>query len=344
MFSQFRQAGALLGPQEYASAPGFLKSLAEQPLQLCFVDELGDEFQHINNQNGNTVVQKIFGELKKCYNSFEVVRTARKVDDESATIDWPAPFIVGASTPQMFFEAFRGRDFESGFANRLFILPFEGLRKPPERDVPLSARRPPRSLCDELERLPGSWRLLDQQSPPGGRPKLQEVGWDAGAKDMYYAFSARLDALEGTKNYELSLRVCENAVRLATIVAVGRRSKVVERPDMAWALALSEHSWRAAVGGREKYVHEYLEFPRFCAEVLKRLEEAGGWMSMRDLERDFRSNKRYGAALGKDVLPQLVVEERVRAEDRASRGRTSPGWRLIKEWPEKRSAGGTGSL
>jgi hypothetical protein len=99
-------AGALLGPQEYASAPGFLKSLAEQPLQLCFVDELGDEFQHINNQNGNTVVQKIFGELKKCYNSFAVVRTARKVEDESATIDWPAPFIVGASTPQMFFEAF----------------------------------------------------------------------------------------------------------------------------------------------------------------------------------------------------------------------------------------------
>jgi hypothetical protein len=108
---------------------------------------------------------------------------------------------------------------------------------------------------------------------------------------------------------------------------------------MAWALALSEHSWRAAIGGREKYVHEYLEFPRFCAEVLKRLEEAGGWMSMRDLERDFRSNKRYGPELAKTVLPQLEVEERVRAEDRASRGRTSPGWRLIKEWPEKRSEG-----
>jgi hypothetical protein len=281
------------------------------------------------------VVQKIFGELKKCYNSFAVVRTARKVEGESETIDWPAPFIVGASTPQMFFEAFRGRDFESGFANRLFILPFEGLRKPPERDVPLAARKPPKSLCDELGRLPGSWRLLDQHSVPGTRPKPQEVGWDDGAKNAYYAFSAKLDALEGTKNYELSLRVCENAVRLATIVAVGRRLKVVERQDMAWALALFEHSWKAAIGGREKYVREYLEFPRFCAEVLKRLEEAGGWMSKRDLERAFRSNKRYGDELAKTVLPQLVAEERIEAQERLSGGRPSPGWRLIKEWPER---------
>jgi hypothetical protein len=90
--------------------------------------------------------------------------------------------------------------------------------------------------------LPGSWRLHipGVGDIDGARPKLQEVGWDDGAKKAYYAFSEKLDALEGTKNYELSLRVCENAVRLATIVAVGRRSKVVERPDMV-LMALRAH-------------------------------------------------------------------------------------------------------
>jgi hypothetical protein len=320
-------AKALLGPQEFASAPGFLKSLAEQPLQLCLADELGDELLHINNQNGNTVVQKIFGELKKCYNSFAVIRTARKAAEESDTIDWPAPFIVGTATPQMFFSALTARDLESGFANRLLILPFEGARRPPEQKVAKGAKQPPKSLCDDLRQLPKSWGILDLSV---SRPKLADVGWDAEAEEAYHAFSRKLDGLEGTKDFTLSMRVCENAVRLATIVAVGRRSARIERQDMEWALALSELSWKAAVGGYDKYVQEFLDFPRFCAAVLAKLdEEAGGWMSNRDLERAFRSNKRFGHELAKTVLPQLVIEERIVAEDRGTGGRPSPGWRLL---------------
>jgi len=45
--------GDLLGPQEFASAPGFLKRLKRNPLMVCFVDELGDELSLINNQIEN---------------------------------------------------------------------------------------------------------------------------------------------------------------------------------------------------------------------------------------------------------------------------------------------------
>ena len=43
----------LVGPGEWASAPGFIKALVKHPLMLCFMDELGDEISLVNSQNQN---------------------------------------------------------------------------------------------------------------------------------------------------------------------------------------------------------------------------------------------------------------------------------------------------
>jgi hypothetical protein len=102
------------------------------------------------------------------------------------------------------------------------------------------------------------------------------------------------------------MRVCENAVRLATILAVGRGSRTVDREDIQWAIRVAERSFDAMVGGVDKYMRKYFEFPKFCDEVLARLAKHGGWRSKRDLERDFRSNKRYGHELD-NVLPSVPM-------------------------------------
>jgi hypothetical protein len=121
-------ASDLLGPVEFASSPGFWKRLKRNPLMVCFVDELGDELQKINTQGNNAFVSALIGTFKKCYNAFGTVMTAETVAKESERIFWPAPSLVGAATPERFFEGLRPRDLESGFANRLLILPFEGSR------------------------------------------------------------------------------------------------------------------------------------------------------------------------------------------------------------------------
>jgi predicted metal-dependent phosphotriesterase family hydrolase len=59
----------LVGPGEWASAPGFIKALVKHPLMLCFMDELGDEISLVNSQNQNRFVSKIIGLLKKTYNA-----------------------------------------------------------------------------------------------------------------------------------------------------------------------------------------------------------------------------------------------------------------------------------
>jgi Protein of unknown function (DUF3987) len=316
----------LLGPQEWASAPGFIKRLKRNPLMVCFVDELGDELNLVNNQNGNEWVSKIIGLLKKCYNAWGTVITAEKVSEESEKILSPAPSIVGAATPESFFTALQPKDLESGFANRLVILPFEGHQRPSEQDVPSGADKPPKALITALKKLcrqPSIGERILNNKMDGSAPEppsREPVPWGEGASKIYYAFSKKMDSFEagGRQRYELGMRVCENAARLATNMAVGRGSPTVDREDIEWAVKLSERSFNAAIGGVERYMHEYLEFPKFCDRILDALRTNGGELPRREVLRQFGRKQRWGIELER-ALTQLKKEERISFEERSPR-------------------------
>ena len=175
--------------------------------------------------------------------------------------------------------------------------------------------------------------LAQPVAGPRRPPTCERRDWGPAAKEVYFEFSRRMDSLEDTnqQRYELGMRACENTARLATIVAVGRGSMTVGQEDIDWAIKLAERSFEAACGGVDKYMREYFEFPKFCQRVLDKLVEHEGWRSKRDLERDFRSNKKYGPELEK-VINQLKAEELIKSEARsASRGPASPGYRLKEE-------------
>ena len=328
----------LLGPHELASSTGVWNWLKRNPLTLCFVDELGDELSLLKTQAGNEFVSKVVGTLKKCYNAWVTVRTAEKAQTQSETIYWPMPSIVGAATPERFFKTLDPGDLESGFANRFMILPFEGSRRPPEKEPEPGAAVPPKALIAKLKKLPRQ-RLLGPailNQPPGtpSLPELEEVGWGAGASDAYFAFSRKMDGLEqvSRQQYELGMRACEIAVRLATIVAVGRGSRMVDREDIEWAIQLAECSFGAAVGGFDRYMNQYFAFPELCAKVLEAFVAAGGFYSKRDIHRDFRRSKKYGKELDA-VLQALVAEDRIKAGKfrNGERGAEAVGWFLLGE-------------
>src|SRR6516164_5783616 len=160
-------AGGLLGPSEFVSGRGIVKYLKRNPLTLCIVDELGDTFQLINGQMDNPWVRDILGHFKKCYNSWGIIRSAETMSDESVTINHPAVSIVGACTAQAFFEALKPADVEGGFANRAMLLPFEGIRRPPERDVPEEVDEPPKGLVAELKELVPKPKPMDMNKTLG---------------------------------------------------------------------------------------------------------------------------------------------------------------------------------
>jgi hypothetical protein len=270
------------------------------------------------------------GLLKKLYNAWASINTAEKANLPSVTIVDPAVSIVGACTPQSFFENLLPSDVEGGFANRLMLLPFEGARRPVERDVPEGADEVPKGLVERLKRLaPPS--ILDKLEgkdgsvPPAAREKIDWA--DDEAKAAYFAFSAEMDAQEevSPQRYELAMRTAENAVRCATIMAVGRGATKVDEADMRWAIDWARVSFEAAAGGFAKYMRQHFTFGKFCDEVHGALVAAGGWMSNRDIQRRFGRNQRFGNELAR-VLDELKAEERIAP---SGRGRSANGWEVV---------------
>jgi hypothetical protein len=219
-------AKGLLGPSEFVSGRGIIKYLKRQPLALCIVDELGDMFQLIHSQKDNAWVTDLLGHFKKLYNPWQIINTAETMRDESVTINHPAVSIVGACTAQAFFEALKPADVEGGFANRAMLLPFEGIRRPPERDVPEEVDEPPKGLVAELKELVPKPKPMDmnktlgeisegdEPAPPVPRNERQKIRWDSDeAKVIYFRFSKEVDQWEGKDKQKFELGRERRSVR-----------------------------------------------------------------------------------------------------------------------------------
>ena len=125
------------------------------------------------------------------------------------------------------------------------------------------------------------------------------------------------------------MRVCENASRFATDVAVGRGSPTVDVEDISHAHEICKRSYEAMVGGIETYTREYFDFPRFCERVGAAFE-VRAFISKRDLNRDFFRNMRMGFELDR-VVDQLVKQDLIEWCEQAPRGGGNPakGWKWI---------------
>jgi hypothetical protein len=320
---------SLVGPSEWTSSVGLTQALEENPLMCCFIDEFGDEIATLNSQKQNPFVWKTLGLLKKTYNAWSMISTAATRHHESVRIDWPALSVVGAATPEAFFGAFLARDVKGGIVNRIVSLPYEGLKRPPEQQVPKGAQEPPRELVAKLKLLPKFPDILQRNID--GLPTPLDIPWGPGASECYIEFSREMDKNEqgDPQRYELGMRVTENSARFATDIAVGRFSPTVDLEDISHAIAICKLSYEAMLGGITSYMREYFEFPDFCNRVAEEFGERE-FISKRDLNRKFFRNMRMGFELD-NVVNQLKKQALIEPAHRtpSTGGPIAEGWRWI---------------
>lgn len=193
---------------------------------------------------------------------------------------------------------------------------------------------PPQELIDRLHALPRLEPILDQKAD-GKLPKPLVLPWaDDGAADAYLEFSKRMDAVqeEGDDNRrDLSQRVCENSIRIANNIAIGRGERAVWKPDIQFGIQLMEQSFEAVTGGVERYMFERFEFPRMCEAVLNKIVASGGKISDRDLSRAFRNHQAWGNELYR-ACKYLEAEGRIAwIANLHNSNRKSPGWVVMEE-------------
>ena len=161
----------------------------------------------------------------------------------------PAFSIFGASTEKKLIRALTKDQVENGFVNRMLLVNIG--RGALERIEPkYEWSKFPKPLADALKAAAG-------EPAPEGPMRLElngrvlrdfrRIGWGVGAKEIWMKFEKDIRGMPSIEDRELWIRAPEQALRLATIVAVFRGSEVVEVEDWTWAEEVVKHSMHQLV-------------------------------------------------------------------------------------------------
>ncbi|MBB4004463.1 bifunctional DNA primase/polymerase [Aurantimonas endophytica] len=252
-----------IGPSEFISMPAVVNFLVRSPLSLCAMDEFGDFMARIGNKRASGFERSISKVLRTMWGkSFANYTTPEWAGKEAATIHAPAISIYGASTPEQFWRAMEGGSVEDGTLNRFLLVGSDG--RPDERDPALDPATVPAAIVDALlaiyERSGAMQATLRNQADMDPTPNRQVVAWaGADAKAVYDQFSKRVEAkLSDPDSASFYARTAEMALRIATIVAVGRgpfsAMNVVTADDMEFGKVVAMSSAETMITGAADYM------------------------------------------------------------------------------------------
>ena len=278
----------LVGGSDFISMPALINSTVSRPVSLWAMDELGAMLTRINNKKASGWEASISPMLRKMWSAgYEKIMTPEWASREREAIFAPCLSIFGVSTSEEFLESVSVGDLRNGLLNRMLILP--EAHYVPVREPAIVDLRLPEKLVTALRELRGgdpASPLVDVAAPatPTGKPPLR-LGWDCAdrldgvAERAWLGLEARLDALaasedgkRGGEEIAFFARTPEMALRIASIIAVGRGSTSVNVADLIWGTELASQSARAFMGAFRSHVtgSEHSARVEFVERVMKR--------------------------------------------------------------------------
>lgn len=304
-----------IGPSEFISMPAVVNFLVRSPLSLCAMDEFGDFMARIGNKRASGFERSISKVLRTMWGkSFANYTTPEWAGKEAATIHAPAISIYGASTPEQFWRAMEGGSVEDGTLNRFLLV--GGAGRPEERDPTHDPATVPASIVDALlaiyERSGAMQATLRNQADMNPTPNRQVVSWsDTRAKATYDHFSKHVEAkLSDPDSASFYARTAEMALRIATIVAVGRHPfnslNSVSVEDMEFGKAVALGSAETMIVGAADYMAD-TDNQAAAQRVRRIIKERGGRVQHKVLLRAMQHSMK--ARDLRDLLGSMVDAE-----------------------------------
>ena len=306
----------LIGPGQFMSEPAVYQQMAKTPQVICFMDEFGSYLQKINSPKGSGYEKAVTGVLRILWGaSFDVVDPPRWADsksrDELKPISSPSLAIYGMSVPDDFYAALNSVDIANGFLNRFLVLPTDA--KPdevePERDEDLI----PDPLVGGLQKI-GATACDPRRSRITGDIHVAEerITWAPDGKAQAIYVELRRSCQDRGDDAKLLSRTPEMAVRLATILAIGRGRPVIDAQDMRWGADLALWSGERMIADTNAYMVES-EHQGRLKEVLRHIQAAKRkTISRTDLNRKVK-HKFTGRQLA-EILSDLADSETITIE------------------------------
>jgi histone H3/H4 len=321
---------ACIGPSEFISMPAVYKFLNRAPLSVCAMDEFGAFLKRINSRKASGFEAQIGATLRTAWgSSFKPMPSPEWAGKDMGTIYAPALSIYGVSTSREFYASLAGADVTNGVLNR--FLQIETKVRPAERMPTIDPTVVPASILAGLKKIyvprtnPAS--ILHQETKVPDHKKL-DITPEAEAirKALVKDIQAMGDA---DKTLEPFLaRTAENAIRIATILAIGRHSMTVNAADMAWARAFTMWATQRMAEGAGLYIAD--SDNQAMANDVKRALKGNGKVSRSVLIRAL--GHKYKAKELDGVLNLMIEAEEVTVERGAptSKGGQPPRWYTLQ--------------
>ncbi|MHC2163116.1 bifunctional DNA primase/polymerase [Bradyrhizobium ottawaense] len=316
-----------IGPSQFISMPAVINFLVRAPLSVCAMDEFGAFLKRINNRRASGFEGAISGLLRTAWGaSFSAMSTPEWAQRSSETIFSPAMSIFGVSTAREFYDSLEGGDVTNGVLNRFLVI--ETKVRPKERAPLLEATEVPQEIIHGLKRIYNRDALASAQLCQSRQtPPFITVPISADAEQIRRGLvdeiTARGDA-DSTLEPFLA-RTAENALRLATIVAVGRDvdSPLIDAPTMAWAREFAVWSSDRLADGAGLYIAD--SDTQAAANAVRRaIQESGGRVKRRELLRKLQH--KYKQREVEDIIRMLAEAEHIRVEKVVPSGGGTPSF------------------
>lgn len=308
-----------VGPSEFISMPAVVEFLRDKALSACCMDEFGDFMARVNHRRASGFEKSIAKLLRTLWSSgFAPYSTPQWAQKSSVTLHAPALSIFGASTPGQFYDAMIGGALEDGTMNRFLVVgreerPTRQTPKPYDPEEAMTFAERLRAIYFVRGELSASYRndsTMNPEDVPGG---VIQLPWGPGAKERYEAIENEIDEEMGDKlSADFLVRVAEQAVRVATIVALGQEKDRVDVEDLEWAYVLAAGSASFMRAGAAEYMAEN-EHQAALQKILRVIRECGdkdGWVHQRVIVRSIRTMKAKDI---RDALGQLCEAGEIKA-------------------------------
>jgi len=291
--------------------------VAEQPVSVCLVDEIGKYLGAATSKSAASHMAGIMGTLLEVFTAGEYLETASAANSKHSApgVHWPSLNIVGTTTVGGLFECVAEGGVSDGTLNRFFVVPGK-----PERDVP--QQKPSNDGYDELvAELKGLDEWIREKAPDmaevTGHGALQVMPGEGVEERLLELDQIAVERKDVGRSGPVWGRLPQLVSIVALTMAATDRREVVMIGDIEWAESFVFYCLSYTASEVEFWSGTSL-FGKLCDAVVRAIRkttiEARGknrksGMSVRDIKRKVGFATRRGEV--EDALDYLIDISRV---------------------------------
>jgi len=329
--------GSLSGAPDFFSMSAIYSHLMKHPLTVCAMDEFGDFMRKVTSKKSSSQETQIGKTLRMLWSaSFDTIGTPARAQDSSLDIVWPCLSIYGVSTPHQFYSSLKEAALESGTLNR--FLAIDGRKGVRQRKPACESDQVPQSIIEGLQRIynaPGememSWRG-EWDAKLTREKDMKALNWcPDGSEQLFHDFAERIATMleEHPQKDVFYGRAAEMALRIATIIAIGRGHDNIRLDDLEYGIKMARNSGKVLEEGAADFMAEN-ENQANAQKIIRTLKAHKEWMKHSDLLRSLSHS--ISSFILKDLLAGLIAAGQVqRKEEKAKKqGKPTVSYRLVK--------------